>query len=196
MIFRPWIRALIISGVAMAPMAYAAIPAGNELIGHEALRGRDLLHSGSELEIDFAKAKLGTVVLFLSARCPCSASHEERLKGLFEKYSKQGFQFVAVHSNQDESDLETLPHFKKAELPFAVLNDPGAEIANALGALKTPHSYVISPRGEILYQGGVDDSHDAHTAKKYYLETALNQVIAGEKPSPSEVRVLGCVIKR
>jgi peroxiredoxin len=146
--------------------------------------------------ISWSQASHGTVVVFLSSRCPCSSSHEESLKKLHQEFASQGFNFIGIHSNQDESTSEAETHFKQVSLPFPVLQDDGAKLANALGALKTPHVYVLSPSGELLFQGGVDDSHIAQIAKKPYLKNALLQIQQGQRPDPSEVRVLGCVIKR
>jgi peroxiredoxin len=184
-------------GLMLIAAAAGVSPSALASLAPTFLQGKDFTQSAqTTAQLDYRHAKRGTVVLFLSARCPCSASHEERIKDLYDHYSKLGFQFVGVHSNQDEPMSEALSHFKKTSFPFPILDDAGAVIANQLGALKTPHSYIINPSGEILYQGGVDDSHDASSAKKFYLETALEQVLAGETPSPSEVRVLGCVIRR
>jgi hypothetical protein len=144
--------------------------------------GPDVVN-GKAVELSPSQAKKATVVVFLSASCPCSAS-------------PAGVQFVAVHSNSDESaDLARI-HFKASELPFPIIQDEGAKIATGLKAFKTPHVFVFDPRGEILFQGGVDDSHIAATAKKHYLREALVAIGEGKRPPVSEVRTLGCIIKR
>ncbi len=148
------------------------------------------------VEIDFAKAKKATVVTFVSANCPCSASHEIKLRELSKKYSNKGFQFVAVHSNIDEDDALTSTHFQSSQFDFPVIQDIDSKYANQLSALKTPHTFVIDPKGDILYQGGVDDSHKADEAKKYYLQNALASIDNGQIPEVKETRSLGCVIKR
>jgi peroxiredoxin len=155
----------------------------------------DLLTHQSKT-VSWSQASRGTVVVFLSSRCPCSSSHEESLKKLHQEFATHGFNFIGIHSNQDEPTSEAETHFKQVALPFPVVQDEGAKLANALGALKTPHVYVLNPSGELLFQGGVDDSHIAQIAKKPYLKTALLQIEKGQRPDPSEVRVLGCVIKR
>lgn len=171
-----------------ANLGYAAVPTGK-------VEGIDSI-TQKPASMSWSQAKNATVVYFLSARCPCSSSHEDRIRELFTKFSGQGVQFIAVHSNQDEPETEAVEHFKKSPLPFPILKDPGASLANQFGAFKTPHAYLISPKGELLYQGGIDEAHVAQIAKKFYLETAIQQWIKGQKPDPSETRVLGCVIKR
>ncbi len=86
-------------------------------------------------------------------------------------------------------------HFKNAGLPFKVVEDPGAKIADQLKALKTPHAYIIQ-NGEVVFQGGVDDSADAATAKKHFLEDALTALSDHKPIEIKQARALGCVIKR
>lgn len=141
-----------------------------------------------------AKAK-ATVVAFLSAKCPCSAGHEVILKALYEQYAKEGISFIGVHSNQDETLEQTKVHFKEAGLPFPVLQDEGAKIANKLKALKTPHVFIIKD-DQIVFQGGVDDSADPTEARKHFLSDALKEIQANKPITVSQARALGCVIKR
>ena len=158
-------------------------------------RGKDVV-SGRDTQLKLNKAEKGTVVVFLSAKCPCSASHEVALKDLYREFQAQGFAFTGVHSNPDEDAALTTTHFKESALPFPVIQDGDQALANTFGALKTPHVFVVSPKGEILYQGGVDETHIAALAKKPYLKNALLAVAHGQAPDPKEVRVMGCAIKR
>lgn len=138
----------------------------------------------------------GTVAVFLSAKCPCSASHEVALRNLHKEFSSRGFQFMGFHSNKDESPDVAQRHFAQTALPFLVVEDRGQNLANELKALKTPHVFVISGSGSILYQGGVDDSKNHGQAKHHYLRDALVAISEGRSVAISEARTLGCVIKR
>src|SRR5690242_3859591 len=57
---------------------------------------------GTSHSIKLSQAKLATVVVFLSAKCPCSADHEPILDSLAQEFKGAGFQFVGIHSNADE----------------------------------------------------------------------------------------------
>jgi hypothetical protein len=146
------------------------------------------------------KAK-ASVVVFLSAKCPCSASHEPILKDLAAKYSKDNIEFIAVHANQNETMEQTREHFTKAanglpaSIGFPVVEDRGAKIANELKALKTPHAYIIQ-NGKVVYEGGVDDSADAAEAEKHFLADALFEIKNNKPVTTAKTRSLGCVIKR
>lgn len=157
------------------------------------MSGLDIVTSKS-VSGQLESGKKALVVTFLSAKCPCSDSHVTALKELSRKFPEM--QYVAVHSNVDESPELTAEYFKKANLPFPVLQDEKLKLANKFGAYKTPHSFVVSPEGVILYQGGVSDSKDFAKAKKHFLEDALVDIQAGTAVRVAEGRTLGCVITR
>lgn len=163
-------------------VSYAALPK----------EGRDLI-TGKKVSL-WSHGSAASVVIFMSNECPCSKSHEETLKALSKKFAK--YKFVGVHSNVDEPEEEAKQYFKNAELPFPVVQDDAASIADAFGALKTPHAFVIGSSGEILYSGGVDDSRRASSAKRNYLRLALEAISKGEKPEHSKERPVGCSIQR
>lgn len=157
------------------------------------IEGKDL-RSQKNVTIQLNENKKGTVVVFLSAKCPCSKSHEPILEKLAQDF--QDFQFVALNSNQDEDETFSSKYFQEAKLSFPVIRDVRAEVANQLKALKTPHAYVVGPQGQCWYEGGVDDTRDANRAKKHYLKTALLEIREGKEPTEKYVRTLGCVIRR
>jgi hypothetical protein len=134
------------------------------------------------------------VVAFLSAKCPCSESHESLLTALVHEFPE--FEFVGINSNAGESQEVAEKHFTQASLPFPVLKDPMSVTAKEFRALKTPHVYVVDGDGEIIYSGGVTSSATAKPGSKPFLRTALLQVRAGKRPDPAETRTLGCMIER
>ena len=157
------------------------------------LEGPNVLDGKTE-KIDFTTSRKGAVVVFLSAKCPCSASHEELLKNLSTEF--KDFAFVGIHSNADENAEDTKNHFTTAHLNFPVLQDKKNLWANELGALKTPHAFVFNNKGELLYQGGVTDSHVGPAAKKQFLKEVLSDIEDGKAPRLKEGRALGCFIQR
>lgn len=158
------------------------------------ISGKDLF-SGEKIQIQAERSsKKGTVIVFLSAKCPCSNSHTEVLTKLAQKYPD--FAFLGVHSNLDEDLASSQKYFRTANLPFRILQDEKTKIADALNAYKTPHCFVLNPKGEILYQGGVTDSSNAPTAERIYLEEALQDISKGAEVRTKTGRTLGCAIQR
>lgn len=159
--------------------------------GRASVGGLDLMSGKS---VDVKSGKKGEVVVFMSAKCPCSNSHVAILKKLAKDYPD--FTFVAVHSNVDEDRALTQEYFKKIDLPFAVIQDDGARIADVYKAFKTPHAFVVDASGKTLYQGGVTNSHNGESADRNFLREALADVDAGRAVKTAEGRTLGCAISR
>ena len=133
-----------------------------------AISGQNLL---TEKHISISPGAKGTVVVFMSAKCPCSNSHVKIMKTLASEFKE--FSFVAIHSNSDEDLALSKNYFKSIDLPFPTLEDKNGKIADEFKALKTPHAFVINPDGQILYKGGVTSSTHGETADKHFLQDAL-----------------------
>lgn len=155
------------------------------------LKGYDLAHKKS-VKVDLKKKP--TVYVFLSAKCPCSSSHLAHIQSLSEKF--KSFQFIGVNSNQDESLQLSQDYFSSVSVRFPVIRDKEATLANRMGALKTPHSYVVDINGQVLYQGGVTNSTRIERATKFHLQAALSKFNQGDKTPIKETRALGCYITR
>lgn len=167
----------------------------NLTAAQNSIQGLDLT-SGKSTTITLSKSQKYQVVVFLSSKCPCSKSHEPKLKELAKTYTADGFQFVAIHSNADEDLKSARQYFSESQLGFPVISDPQSKIADRFNALKTPHVFVTDQKGKILYQGGVDDSSDSAQAEKNYLASALADLKAGKTVALAETRTLGCRIER
>lgn len=83
--------------------------------------------------------------------------------------------------------------------PVAVLLDEKGVVGKAYGAKTTPHMYVITPAGEIAYQGAIDDTpaREPETVKtaKNYVTAALAAVKAGKAPAVTATQPYGCTVK-
>jgi hypothetical protein len=184
---------------ALMPSVSAAVENGST--DARVFEGKNLSASkdGETARFSLNTPSRATVMVFLSAKCPCSASHETALGALAKEFHPQGIAFVGIHSNRDETEEEGRSYFKQ-RLPFPVFRDgsdpSSAPWAESLGALKTPHVFILNPQGEVLYAGGVDDSKDSARAKKHYLREALTAIAAGNPPPQKQTRTLGCAIRR
>ena len=136
----------------------------------------------------------GLVIVFMSTKCPCSNSHVDLIKKLSEKH--KDFRFLVIHSNPEETKSEAQTYFKVFSPPIEVLQDEKTKIADLLKAYKTPHSFVLNAKGEIVYRGGVTDSAQAASAERQYLAEVLQDLSEGKPARLSQGRTLGCVISR
>ncbi|MFN8845444.1 MAG: thioredoxin-like domain-containing protein [Bdellovibrionales bacterium] len=162
------------------------------LINLSNLKGTDLLTNRKI--IITPEENIALVVLFLSAKCPCSNSHINEIKNLSQEYSD--FTFIAVHSNVDESPEVSKNYFQNIGLGFDVIDDNLQVIANQYKAYKTPHAFVVRNNGELAYQGGVSNSNDFGKSDKKFLREALSDIKNNRKVRTPEGRTLGCAINR
>ncbi len=188
-IFRVFIQFcyVLCCGVWPGNFIYASVPSE--------ISGIDLI-SNQARQFQLQQPKFGTVIVFLSSLCPCSNSHIAALNLLFQDFSPNGFKFVGIHSNANESLVQSIDYFKKSGVNFPVIQDIDAKIADQFEAFKTPHVFVVDSKMKILFQGGVDDSRSSDRPRQHYLRNALAAVLNGQEPTEKNVRVLGCVIKR
>lgn len=148
----------------------------------------------SEASLASTEGKKALVVVFLSAKCPCSDSHISEIKDLASVYPD--IRFIGVNSNLDESEEFSRAYFKKAGFSFPVIKDKNTEIADRYSALKTPHAFVLNRDGQILYQGGVSSSRQIEKADRKYLREALEDIHLDHEVRTKEGRTLGCTITR
>src|SRR4051812_49374278 len=80
------------------------------------LAGMDLT-TGKKFSLDQDNKK-GIVLIFLSTKCPCSASHLNHLEDLKGKFPE--FIFLGIHSNQDEPENSAKVFFQEKHLGFPV----------------------------------------------------------------------------
>lgn len=156
-----------------------------------AISGRDLL---AEKSVEVKPGKKGTVVVFMSAKCPCSNNHVGIIKKLADEY--KDFSFVVVHSNANESADLSKSYFQTVAFSFPVIQDGDGKLADEFKALKTPHAFLIGPDGKILYKGGVTSSSLGEGADRQFLRDALADVNEGRAVRVTDARTIGCIISR
>ena len=83
--------------------------------------------------------------------------------------------------------------------PSAYLRDQAGTVGRLYGAKTTPHMYVISPEGKLVYNGAIDSIRSANTrdiAKaENYVASALAAVASGEMPARTTTQPYGCSVK-
>ena len=122
--------------------------------------------SPSELLSDVAETKLQTlsgesipltpkqgflVVSFLGIECPLAKLYAPRINQLATEFKSQGFEFVAVNSNRQDSTQEWRQFAKTTNLVLPIVKDHGNQIADKLNVVRNPDVVVIDSDGKIRY---------------------------------------------
>ena len=146
---------------------------------------------------DLLAKNKAVAVVFIATKCPVSNAYNTRMAALGKEYAAKGVLLVGVNSNKTEPAAEVKEHAEKHGFTFPVLKDDGNKIADAYGAAKTPEVYVLSPKGDLLYHGRIDESQDdARNVRSPDLRNALEAVLSGKPVPTAETKAFGCTIKR
>ena len=137
------------------------------------------------------------VIDFWSHECPWSQRYEPYFAEQVGTWAQQGIRLLVINSNANESDVEVRAALDERRLSFTVLRDAGNAVADAYGAITTPHVYVIDREGQLAYRGAVDDLNWRQTEPNvHYLDEALAALLAGKAPEQAVSQPRGCTIVR
>ncbi|HEY6530291.1 MAG TPA: thioredoxin family protein [Cellvibrionaceae bacterium] len=159
--------------------------------------------------VDLASLKGKTVVLeWTNHQCPFVIKHYDRssnIPKLQKEATADGVVWLQVISSAPDAEgfvdgptALKANQFREAA-PTSVVLDPTGAIGHLYGAKTTPHLFIINPKGELVYKGGIDSikstkAEDIPQATNYVREalTALKQ----GKPVPNPVTApYGCSVK-
>jgi peroxiredoxin len=152
--------------------------------------------SGREHTLSSLRGKAGTVIIFVSTRCPVSNMYNERMQKLAEDYRARGVSVVGINSNAPEPASEIKSHASEKGLTFPILRDAGARIADRLGATRTPEAFFLDAQNRLVYHGALDNAQNPVMVNTHHLRNALDAVLSGKAVERPEVRAFGCTIKR
>ena len=141
------------------------------------------------------------VVFFTCNHCPYVIGSDENTRALVKRFSAQGVKFVAINSNSKntyaEDDFDHMViRMEEHTFPWLYLYDESQDIAEAYGALRTPHFYVFDEGRKLVYTGRAIDTPRAwEDSTTHELADALEEVLAGKSVSNPVTNPLGCNVK-
>ena len=149
---------------------------------------------------DFESAST-LVVFFTCNHCPFVVGSDEVTRATAEKFQDKGVAFIGINSNSEKTnptdDFEQMVlRMKEHNFPWIYARDASQEVAQAYGALRTPHFYVFDADRKLVYCGrGVDQPRDTSKMQVNDLEKALAEVTAGQSVSVPLTNPIGCNVK-
>ena len=141
-----------------------------------------------------------TVIVVTCNHCPYVIAWNPRLRKVAEDYGPRGVRFLAINSNDaSRYPADSLDHMKRfvrdQSWPIPYLYDESQEVAHALGAVATPHVFVLNPEHKLVYQGAPDADHTDETQGAAWLRGAIDATLAGVEPDPADTPPRGCSVK-
>ena len=147
------------------------------------------------------------VLEWLNHSCPFVVKFYEPgfMQELQQKWRDQDVIWLSINSTNANDHAYLTPEAEKAKAisvgsnATAILHDTDGTVGQAYGARTTPHMYIISAEGKIVYNGAIDSNRSANSADiadaTNYVDAALTALMAGEPIEVTTSRPYGCSIK-
>ncbi|MDO8754835.1 MAG: redoxin domain-containing protein, partial [Anaerolineales bacterium] len=152
---------------------------------------------------------LGKIVIvnFWSCECPHSertdkaimsmfAQHLHRAADAVQVWRAQRVVMLSIASNRGEN-LQAMKNAARARRLPTVLLDADCSVADLFEAQTTPHIFVMDREGILRYRGPVDDvTFRKKTPSRFFLDEAVESLLAGRLPELADSTAYGCTIVR
>ncbi|MGL1888525.1 MAG: thioredoxin family protein [Reichenbachiella sp.] len=159
---------------------------------------------GKMVSMTDMKTAKGFIVVFTCNTCPYSKMYEQRIDELNKMYSDKGYPVIAINSNDQSvkpgdsyDEMVKLANDKNYSFPY--LYDESQEVAQAYGATRTPHVYILQKKKnslEVAYIGAIDNNaKDGKLADTKYVEDAVNSLLDNKTVENNFTKAIGCSIK-
>ncbi|HEV3120581.1 MAG TPA: redoxin domain-containing protein, partial [Isosphaeraceae bacterium] len=157
-------------------------------------------HLGAWHALEDARESKVVVLAFVGTDCPLANLYAPRLAELSTKLAPRGVTFFAIDANQQDG-VTALGKFEKEHaLPFPLLKDVGNELADRLGALRTPEVFVLDQERIVRYRGRIDDQfglgYHRPAPTEPDLQNAIEAILAGKPVPVARTEAVGCRIGR
>jgi hypothetical protein len=142
----------------------------------------------------------GVLVVFLATQCPISNGYIPQLNQMATAYQTRGIEFYGVICDRAATRAEMVQHRRQFRIRFSVLFDAAGDLRDRLQATHTPQVFLMTPQGDIVYRGRIDDRHvglgqQTVTVRRQYLADALKAVTGGKAILTAETEPIGCLIE-
>ena len=139
--------------------------------------------------------------------CPFVRKHYDsgNMPKLQQEEREKGVVWLTINSAADGRQgaypAEKIEGFLKQDnaAPTAYLRDGDGKVGHLYGAKTTPHMFVVSPDGKLIYEGGIDDKPTPDPADipgaTNYVRASLEESMAGKPVSVPTSRPYGCSVK-
>jgi peroxiredoxin len=143
-----------------------------------------------------------TLVLeWMNFECPFSRYHYETKPTMVElakKYKDQNVVWLTINSTSHTTPQANLNFAKQYKIQSPILDDRSGKVGKEYGAITTPHIYIINVRGNIVYDGAIDNAPVGKVEGGEYLnyvDKALSEIIGGKTVGTPKTKPYGCTVK-
>jgi peroxiredoxin len=146
-------------------------------------------------------AKHAVVLFFLTTDCPLCNNYVPELNRIAQEFTPRGVAFYGVQGDATVPDADVRRHAEDFAYTFPYLFDPEESLAAYTGATATPEAAVLSPDGQLLYRGRIDNRLEDFGKQRvqvteFDLRDTLEAVLHGKPVPHARTKALGCAITR
>jgi peroxiredoxin len=201
-IISPWRRLMITSALSLTSLSIlgltqAATAPARSSAKAAAITVKDV--NGETVKPLYDTGQKATVLFFVMHECPIANSYAPEISRITAKYADRGIRSFVVYVESDLTPEQAREHARDYGYKSGALLDPQHLLLKAAGATVSPEAAVLSPSGELLYRGRIDDravDFGKRRAEPTHrdLHLALDALLAG-KPLPARLtKAVGCYI--
>ena len=155
--------------------------------------------SGDEVTLSDANS-IATVLVFVNSTCPIANGYAPEINRLYKTYASKAIAFFIVHVETNLTVDSAKKHRQEFGYQCDALIDSEHRLVKLTGATITPEVAVISPQGELLYRGRIDDRFPSigiqrAKARHTELRDSLDAIIANQPVPVARTQAVGCFIE-
>jgi peroxiredoxin len=160
---------------------------------------RDTL-GATHTQAEWASEK-AVVLYFVTIDCPVANGYVPEMNRIHDAYASRNVAFYGVQADPGVPEPAVARYAHDYRYTFPLLLDPTQLLIHHTGATITPQVAVLSPQGNLLYLGPVDNrvedfGKQRPQATQAYLRLALDAVLAGRPVAVPSHKSIGCAINR
>jgi len=157
---------------------------------------------GNEVSLSDYEGKI-VVLEWFNYECPYVVHHyggnTSTMVQLANKYKSKNVVWLAVNSTKHLTTEQNKDFAEKYEIPYPILDDRSGSIGHAYKATNTPNMFIIDTKGNIAYEGAIDNSPMGKTLAGQelinYVDKALAELTQGKAVSTPKTKPYGCTVK-
>jgi len=155
---------------------------------------------GKEVSLSDYKGKI-VVLEWFNDECPYVRYHYDTVHTMVElanKYKAKNVVWLTINSTNHTTPQQNKDFAAKHNLPCPILDDRPGNVGRAYGATNTPHMFIIDTKGNIAYEGAIDNNTSIDANKKdviNYVDRALTELTSSKAVSTPKTKPYGCSVK-
>jgi thioredoxin-related protein len=185
--------------VTLTMSAQDVLPFGASLPRSE-LKMKDV--SGDLVSLNDVKTSNGILVMFSCNTCPYVMRNQDRTKEICHYAQSRQLGVILLNSNEasreaGDSYADMQNYARGQDYKWKYVVDSHNELADALGANRTPECFLFDRNAKLVYHGAIDNSPaDVSKVTRSHLKEAIDEMLGGKDVSVKETRSVGCTIQR